>query len=155
MPEADQDHDPDQLVIKGPGWFTFGVLGGFFVTLAAAFLILMGRTGVPDYTSEFVSERHEGGAGAAASSVTLIGREFSFDPMDAAIVAGGELTLDNQGSIEHNIEIEGVLGFLILTQPSLQASATVNAAEGTYTIFCSIPGHREAGMEGALEVVAE
>lgn len=152
--DLEPEHDPDEIVIKGPGWFTLGALGGFFLALAAAFLILMGRTGVPDYTTEFVSERREGVA-AAAESVTLVGTEFTFDPVDSAIVAGGELTLHNQGTIEHNIEIEGVAGFVVLTQPNMEASAVVDVAEGTYTIFCSIPGHREAGMEGTLEVVEE
>ncbi len=151
-PDADTHPPEDEFRLGGFSWFTIGVLGGLMVTSALAFLMLMGRTGTPEYTVEMVRER-AGAAGAAADSLTLIGTEFAYDPVDTAIIAGGELTLDNQGSIEHNVVLEGVANIEILAAPNAQASAVIEVAPGTYTIFCSIPGHRDAGMEGTLTVV--
>lgn len=39
-----------------------------------------------------------------------------------------------------------------LEVPPDSDSGKVELAEGTYEFYCSIPGHREAGMEGTLEV---
>jgi uncharacterized cupredoxin-like copper-binding protein len=49
-------------------------------------------------------------------------------------------------------EIEGVSGFLLEANPGKSSAETIRLEPGSYTIFCSIPGHRQAGMEGTLTV---
>jgi plastocyanin len=65
-----------------------------------------------------------------------------------------QLILANPSPIQHNISIQG---------PGVNAqgptvghgsTSTVSASlkPGTYTFYCSVPGHRQAGMQGTLTV---
>lgn len=55
---------------------------------------------------------------------------------------------------EHGDEVpEGDL-HLVHAEGGDEASTTLTVDQpGTYTLYCSVPGHREAGMEATLEVV--
>ena len=91
--------------------------------------------------------------GNGATSITIIGTEFEFDPADVTIAADTpvEIILDNQGVVEHDWTIDE-LGVEIYADAGETVSGTVTAAAGTYEVYCSIPGHREAGMVGTLTV---
>ena len=89
-----------------------------------------------------------------AEDVTIVARDFSFSPSELRISAGGTMNfvLDNEGSLPHDITIPE-LGFSLPAAPGATASAALSAARtGTYEFFCSVPGHREAGMTGELGV---
>jgi plastocyanin len=83
--------------------------------------------------------------------------EFRFQPSNIS-VAAGEFTvvLENTGSQEHDFLIEGVddpdAEHLIHAMPGESASGDYELEAGSYTFYCSIPGHRESGMEGSLRV---
>lgn len=60
----------------------------------------------------------------------------------------------NQANTPHdfNIEQDGELiaGTEVITQA--QETLTVELEPGSYVYYCSVPGHREGGMEGTLTV---
>ena len=63
--------------------------------------------------------------------------------------------LTNDASVPHNLEIEGngvEAGPTDTISGGQTAQLKVNLKPGTYTFFCAVPGHREAGMEGTLTV---
>ena len=95
-------------------------------------------------------------AAGAATTLPLAadpGGALAFDTGSLEAPAG-TITIDftNEASVPHNVTIEGVDGGATSTFTASSESVTVDLAAGTYTFFCSVPGHREAGMEGTLTV---
>ncbi len=65
-----------------------------------------------------------------------------------------ELTSPNESSVPHNIAVEGngvdEVGEVVQDGGVSTVAATLKAGE--YAFYCSVPGHREGGMEGKLTV---
>jgi plastocyanin len=74
----------------------------------------------------------------------------------AATAPAGPLQLDspNESSVPHNIAVEGegVDEIGPVVQNGGVSTVKANLKPGTYAFYCSVPGHREGGMEGELEV---
>jgi uncharacterized cupredoxin-like copper-binding protein len=98
-------------------------------------------------------------ATGGASSVdisTPSGSTLAFDQKDASAKAGSvTVSLDNKQPLQHDVAIADSSG-KVLGQTNLvssgTASTTVDLQPGTYTFYCTVPGHKEAGMEGTLTV---
>jgi plastocyanin len=89
---------------------------------------------------------------APATEFTVEGTEFQFTPDSLTAPAGQiKVTLVNVGGIEHDFVIDE-LSVDIHTDVGETADQTFTASAGTYDFYCSIPGHRQAGMEGVLTV---
>lgn len=61
----------------------------------------------------------------------------------------------NRGQQVHNLVVDGPEVDNVTTrnlQPGQSADLSVQLATGTYTLYCSIPGHRQLGMEARLSV---
>ena len=60
----------------------------------------------------------------------------------------------NEASIPHNIALEGggVNEEGEVVQDGGVSEISADVQPGEYTFFCSVPGHREGGMEGKLTV---
>ena len=73
-----------------------------------------------------------------------------------ATAPAGKLEIDskNDASIPHDIALEGngVNDKGQVVQGGGVSKISVNVKAGTYTFFCTVPGHREGGMEGTLTV---
>lgn len=80
---------------------------------------------------------------------------LSFEP-NALEAPPGRITIsyDNPSPVAHNINIEGDGGVLASSEDVTGAATEVSTQlqPGEYIFFCSIPGHREGGMEGNLLV---
>jgi nitrite reductase (NO-forming) len=75
-------------------------------------------------------------------------------PASLEVAAGGSVEVVNAGAIPHDLVLEdhGV-GTPMLDTGETYTFDTAELEPGTYTVICTVPGHREAGMEGTLTVV--
>jgi plastocyanin len=81
--------------------------------------------------------------------------QLSYNTKQLSAKAGPvTITMANMSPLEHNVTVaqgSTVLG----ATPTFQGgsrSLSLKLKPGTYTFYCSVPGHRQAGMEGTLTV---
>jgi plastocyanin len=95
---------------------------------------------------------------AAASSLKLAADpagQLSYDTKQLSAKAGlVKINLANASPVEHNVTIAQGSTVLGATPTFLGGAKSVSLKlkPGTYTFYCSVPGHRQAGMEGTLKV---
>jgi uncharacterized cupredoxin-like copper-binding protein len=74
----------------------------------------------------------------------------------AAEAPAGQLQIDsqNESSVDHDIAVEGngVSEKGEVVKDGGVSSLSADFQPGEYTFFCSVPGHRQGGMEGKLTV---
>jgi uncharacterized cupredoxin-like copper-binding protein len=65
-----------------------------------------------------------------------------------------EIDSENKSSVDHNIAVEGngVSEEGPVVKNGAVSKVTADLKPGEYTFFCSVPGHRQGGMEGKLTV---
>jgi plastocyanin len=71
--------------------------------------------------------------------------------------SAGKVTIDftNKSPLSHNVTIANAAGKVLGQTATFQGGTktlSLNLPPGTYTFYCSVPGHRQAGMEGTLKV---
>ena len=112
-------------------------------------------------TPASTSSTAAGGGGAKGGSSTVnvstpSGSTLAYDQKTLSAKAGS-VTVDfnNQQPLQHDVAIADSSG-KVLGQTDLVSSGTANTTvqlqPGTYTFYCTVPGHREAGMQGTLTV---
>ena len=101
-----------------------------------------------------------GGGGGSGSAVKLSADPsgaLKFDT-DSLSAKAGNVTIDfdNPAAISHDVSVEDSSGKELGTSDLIAQGKTTldlsNLKPGTYTYFCTVPGHREGGMEGTLTV---
>lgn len=61
--------------------------------------------------------------------------------------------LVNDGAVRHTVTIAELDDrTVVATEGGETTTGRVELDPGSYTYYCNVPGHREAGMEGTLEV---
>lgn len=103
-------------------------------------------------------ESASGGAPAGGGGLEISadpGGALAFDVSELTAEAGTvTITMANPSSLPHNVAIKGngvdVKGEVVGTGGT--STVTAELAAGTYTFYCSVPGHEAGGMTGTLTV---
>jgi plastocyanin len=111
-------------------------------------------------TSDSTARTGAGREGASpvaegARHVAFSGRSFAFEPEDITVRVGEDIgiVLTSEDSL-HDFTIDE-LGAHVAAEEGQTAVGGFRADEpGRYVFYCSVEGHREAGMEGVVVVEA-
>jgi plastocyanin len=145
---------------------------GAFLVLAIAALALVAcgsssnSSSSTTETSGGESQAEQGGAAKEESSSGSSSSSLKFEADPNGELAytstketakAGKVTVEfkNPQALTHDVAIENSAGEEVgATELIADGSdtTTVDLKPGTYTYFCTVPGHREAGMEGTLTV---
>lgn len=95
-------------------------------------------------------------ADVADADVVVVAEDVAFvDPPREIATGTVTLALDNRGHAPHDVTFEGpegTGGTVAAADGRSQTTGQVTLDPGTYVVYCSVPGHRQAGME--FEVTA-
>ena len=135
-PAADSGQSPPD----GSGWGT----GAAAIVVAVLALVIA-------TVAVFVRDGGGDGDAAAGGDTSVALSEFALTPAAVTVPAGGSLKVTNDGTMPHNLSIDGT----DLKTADLAAGESetldLSALEpGEYQIICAIPGHSDAGMTGTL-----
>jgi plastocyanin len=136
------------------------------LVLASAALVACGDddgTTTTDTGGEATNGAATGGGGGGAGGGSTI--QIEADPegglaytTTSVSAKAGDLTIafTNPQPVGHDVEVEDEsdedLGKTEVITESSESVTIKDLKPGKYTFYCSVPGHREAGMEGTLTV---
>jgi FtsP/CotA-like multicopper oxidase with cupredoxin domain len=132
------------------GWLLFvAVFAGLALVAAVAAVGLAARA-VDDSKHSTASAA----ATSAPASVMVHLSEFKVEPATIEVATGGTLQIMNMGTTAHNLAVKDTQ----LASAMVEAGGTGNLSlaglsAGSYTVFCQVAGHEQAGMTATLKVV--
>ena len=153
-----------------PRWYPDFPGRGLRVFIVACLLLFVGMMSAVIVLARETSEAEANGAepttsatttsattttAAPATSVPVSETEFKITMPKTTLAAGSySFEVANDGKIDHDLVIQGngVDEKTPTIAPGKSAILDVELKPGTYDVYCSIPGHKQAGMDLKLTV---
>jgi plastocyanin len=167
-------HSADPATFRSRWWtrrriaplvFLIGALaiagcGGSKGTSSSASSETTSTPAAPATTGSSTSSSSESPPSAAAGSALSLSAnsegQLAYNTKSLSVKAGKvSIDFSNSSPLSHNVTVESSSGSVVGATPSFQGGSktlSLNLKPGTYKFFCSVPGHRQAGMEGTLVV---
>lgn len=127
-------------------WLKDAALLLFVVFFGSSYLVIR-SVGLDDVAGG------SGAGGAASGPIEVSLNEFSIDGELSAAAGAVTLHIVNDGSVDHNLVVSGLGSRTANLAPGEEVTLELgDLGSDTYGVFCSLPGHRESGMEAQLVV---
>lgn len=130
------------------------VVGGGLITACGDDDQGEASAGVDDAAGEAV-EGHDVATPVAddARHVAVAGRSFAFEPEEVTVQAGEAIAIVLRSEDDvHDFTVDDLEVHVTADSGSTSIGGLQVDDPGRYTFYCSVEGHREAGMEGTLVV---
>lgn len=128
------------------------------IVVVAVIVIIVGfllSSGIPTIETEETLQSETITPTAEVKEFIVEGSEFEFNPVSITVNRGDavKIIFKNIGGTIHNL----VISELGVSTKTIQPGKTdtiefIADKSGTFSFYCSISGHRSAGMEGNLKV---
>ena|GEM_PF-459298 len=140
------------------GWFVVVTLALFVAMLAAVeiFGAEPAEKAAAENESTTSSSTSTSAAGGGGQTVQVSEKEFKIT-LPSTTLKPGSYTFDlsNDGKIQHDLTIDGP-GVKNAKTPLINggqhATLKVKLSAGTYDFYCSVPGHKQLGMDVKVKV---
>ena len=93
----------------------------------------------------------ETGVSPDGADAKVVSTGTNYDSGSYEVTTGGVLSYENDDNNFHNVVIEDQ-DFTLDVRPGDMAAQVVDLPPGRYVFYCSVPGHRQSGMEADLVV---
>lgn len=117
--------------------------------------------GAPAVAAPAAAKPVAASANAANGEIKMIATDLKFNPaaLQAKVGQLVKINMENKGVIEHDIAFPTMkadkpgANLKVLAKPGQSATLEFTpTAAGIYEYICTIPGHKEAGMKGTINV---
>jgi manganese oxidase len=128
------------------------------VAVIVALLALVVAVAGVGFGMRAIDEAEAGGGGEASgggASASVVLTEFAITPASLTLGTDGSITATNEGTVQHDIAIQGHEGDFKIDLLSAGESGTLDLRglpAGTYSVYCTVPGHADAGMTATLVI---
>ena len=139
---------------RGLPFFVLATIGLFAAMFTA--VLVFGREGEEaEAGGEKTTETTETSGGAKTEQVSVSETEFKITLAKTTLDAGSyEFDAKNTGKLPHDLAIDGpgVDEKTPVFNAGQSSTLKVTLKPGTYDFYCSVPGHKEAGMDLKIKV---
>lgn len=142
--------DKDQSFFKA---LTVAGIAFTAVFSIAAFMIALNRPQGAEAAGPVVTTTEAPQSSEPIGTIEVTATDFAFDPATIVVDTAGyyEVVFHNQGALAHDLTLGTQF---VKAEAGETAKAVFQLSEGTVEIFCAVPGHKDAGMVGSVQVGA-